>query len=309
MNIQTTRRILLGLLLIGFGGLFLAGQLGYIDIDPSVIIPTYWPVILILLGLNSLIGIGKDRGSNSFLWSLFLIMLGVFFLLRNLGYTQMDIGDAIKTLIPVIIIVFGVRMILKPAKKPRPNHQEKDYSYKYEYKYDSHYDSPPPADPLSVSSDPQPAPGPGPDPSSASAGHTSHSYSGHNGWRPNEDRSGFIGDLYLGNDYWELKPMNVSHFIGDTTIDLTKAQIPMGETKVNISAFIGDVKVFVPNDVDVEFDVNSSSFLGDITVFNRKESGLLRAMREVTPSYAHSDRKIKLTCNLFIGDIQIQRVG
>ena len=29
--------------------------------------------------------------------------------------------------------------------------------------------------------------------------------------------------------------MNISHFIGDTVLDLTKAQIPAGETRLHIS--------------------------------------------------------------------------
>ena len=60
-----------------------------------------------------------------------------------------------------------------------------------------------------------------------------------------QTRSGFIGDIYLGHDYWELKPMNISHFIGDTVLDLTKAQILPGETVINISSFIGDVKIYL----------------------------------------------------------------
>ncbi len=305
MNVQTARRLFMGLLLIGVGALFLAAQLGYIDIDISEIVPTYWPVILIVIGISGLITDRKGSGTGSWMWSLFMMALGGFFLMRNLGYTNMSAGDIVKLLIPVFIIFFGLRMILSPSREKKPKEKPDtsyQYDYKYEYKYDSNLDNPPPADPLQ---EPEPK-----------TSHTSHTHGPEKvhqqeswSWQSGENRSGFIGDLYLGNDYWELKPMNVSHFIGDTTIDLTKAQIPLGVTKLNISAFIGDVKIFVLNDVDVEFDVNSSSFLGDITVFGRKEGGLMRSMREVTPGYKHADKKIKLNCNLFIGDIQVQRVG
>ncbi len=327
MNAQTVRRLFIGLLLIGIGVLFLAGQLGYVNINPAEIAPTYWPVILIVLGLNGLITDRKGYASGSFMWSLFMIALGGFFLLRNLGYTDMNAGEVIKLLIPVFIILFGIRMIMKPSRKPEAKkhgdapHQ---YEYKYEYKYDDNsdssyagnYDNPPPADPLqdplqepqASASQPE-APQPQAEQKQKHAHHHYYHHNKHGAGGNSENRSGFIGDLYLGNDYWELKPMNVSHFIGDTTIDLTKAHIPAGETKLNISAFIGDVKVYVLNDVDIEFDVNSSSFLGDITVFGRKEGGFMRSMREVTPGYPHSDKKIKLNCNLFIGDIQVQRVG
>ena len=303
MNNFLVRRVLFGLLLIGIGVIFMAGQLGIIEIDLSEIIPTYWPVILIILGLSGMIGAGGRQGSSGFMWNLFVVLLGAGFLLRNLGVLSMDIGDLIKLLIPFFIILFGIRMIIKPNTKPT-NDQAKDYSYKYEFKYDNYSGaaSPPPPSATPPSYDPSESPNYG---QTIPPNYDSAQESYANG----ENRSGFIGDLYLGHDYWELKPMNVSHFIGDTTIDLTKAQIPFGETRLNISAFIGDVKVFVPNDLDVEFSVNSSSFLGDITVFDRREGGFLRSMSEETPSYLLADKKIKLQCNLFIGDIHVQRVG
>ena len=103
--------------------------------------------------------------------------------------------------------------------------------------------------------------------------------------------------------------MNISHFIGDTIIDLTKAQVPIGETKLNISAFIGDVKVFIPNDMDIELSVSSSSFLGDSHIFKKRESGFLRSMKEETKDFGQADKQIKLQVSLFIGDINVQRVG
>ena len=63
--------------------------------------------------------------------------------------------------------------------------------------------------------------------------------------------------------------MNISAFIGDTVIDLTKAQIPYGETKINISSFIGDVKVFVPEDMDLGVTVTTNSFIGDMSLLNQ----------------------------------------
>lgn len=293
MNVSMARRLLFGLFLIGLGAVFLAGQLGYVRIEPTELAPTYWPVILIVIGLSGLVGQLNSRGNGSLVWNLFLIALGVGFLLKNLGYLNMGFYEFIKLLIPVFIIMIGIRMIVKPGVKANTQ-QTKDYTYKYEYKYE-------PAQPAQVT-----APESNQQPSFAE---TAHHHGAPPAWTNGENRSGFIGDLYLGQDYWDLKPMNVSHFIGDTIIDLTKAQIPFGETGLNVSAFIGDIKVFVPNDVDVEFHVNSSSFIGDITVFNRRESGFLRSMLEESPGFANADKKIRLQCSLFIGDIHVQRVG
>jgi lia operon protein LiaF len=76
----------------------------------------------------------------------------------------------------------------------------------------------------------------------------------------------------MGQNVWELHPINISHFIGNTVLDITKAQIPYGETKIVISAFIGDVKIFVPNDIELEVSVTSTSFLGIIWCLTAKKA-------------------------------------
>lgn len=119
----------------------------------------------------------------------------------------------------------------------------------------------------------------------------------------------FIGDVHIGQDYWELRPTNISLFIGDTTIDLTKAQIPLGETKIYVSCFIGDVKVFVPGDGNVGIQVVSSSLIGDVKVWDRKRGGLFNSMSVETPHYADTDKRVVLVASAFIGDIKVTKVG
>jgi lia operon protein LiaF len=131
----------------------------------------------------------------------------------------------------------------------------------------------------------------------------------HEPGRRTVERSNFIGDIHLGQEYWQLEPTNVSHFIGDTIIDLTKANIPFGETKLTVSAFIGDVKVFVPNDIQLEISVSASAFIGDMKVMDRYESGLFRNMKYDSLHYSEADKKINLTVSMFIGDITVKRVG
>jgi lia operon protein LiaF len=122
-------------------------------------------------------------------------------------------------------------------------------------------------------------------------------------------RHGFIGDVHLGQEAWELKPIQISHFIGDSVIDLTRASIPRGETTIHVTAFIGDVKIFIPNDMDVEVRVMASSFIGDMKVLDRRESGFLRNIRTQTSQYEDAEHKIIVTTSMFIGDITIKKIG
>jgi len=129
----------------------------------------------------------------------------------------------------------------------------------------------------------------------------------HDGGKIN--RSSFIGDIHLGRDYFQLKPTNLSQFIGDTVLDLTNAHIPYGETKINISAFIGDIKVYVPDDTDLGISVNTSSFIGDMSVLNESRSGFMSSFQTKTPFYKEARKKIRINVSAFIGDIKVNKVG
>jgi lia operon protein LiaF len=129
------------------------------------------------------------------------------------------------------------------------------------------------------------------------------------GYREVVNKSGFIGDIYLGHDEWELKPMNISHFIGDTVIDLTRAAIPYGETRLQISAFVGDVKIILPLDADVDLCITSSVFIGDMNVLDRQEGGMLKSMKWVGPYYDEAPKKLRVNVSMFVGDILVKKVG
>jgi len=129
----------------------------------------------------------------------------------------------------------------------------------------------------------------------------------HDGGKIN--RSSFIGDIHLGRDYFQLKPTNLSQFIGDTVLDLTNAHIPYGETKINISAFIGDIKVYVPDDTDLGISIHTSSFIGDMSVLNESRSGFMSNVQMKTPFYKEARKKIRIHVSAFIGDIKVNKVG
>jgi hypothetical protein len=56
----------------------------------------------------------KD-GSESIFWGLVLVVVGGFFLARNLGY--IDFHFAVKTYWPVILILIGISVLLKSFGK------------------------------------------------------------------------------------------------------------------------------------------------------------------------------------------------
>lgn len=105
-------------------------------------------------------------------------------------------------------------------------------------------------------------------------------------------------------DPFELNDLNVSGFIGDVKIDLSKAMIPEGESTMTISGVIGNVDVYVPPDVEVS--VSSSAFIGDMNLLGSKKSGMSPNLYKVSSEYGDSPRRIKISISLFIGDVDVK---
>lgn len=382
MDHQFFNKTLWGLLLICAGVLFLLDQTGAIDIDVGTIFSVYWPVILIFLGLRGIFIQRKlEYGwGGSYIWNVFLTLLGGYFLLRNLKVDFLEELNLWQFIVPAVLIFTGINMLGRGSgskyaerkaamkeqyrqekeaykeqlRQEKLHYKEQKYKEKMERKFNAKPEDPcygnvhseeepdPVYDPnysrkieqdldqafhervvKKLADDPFPlvsqvteesnkaVPPPPPPPPKQE----NHEHFRKAGWEHYShkgrvvERSNFIGDIHLGHDYWELEPTNVSHFIGDTIIDLTKAHIPYGETKITVSSFIGDVKVFVPNDIQVEVSVTASAFIGDMKVLDRHEGGLFRHMKHDTPHYVEAEKKIQLTVSMFIGDVFVKRVG
>ena len=96
MNKQRSQ-FMIAIVLIALGVIFLLGNLDVIDVDIGDLITTWWPLILISLGV---IGLFQTRTAP--IGSIFLIVLGVVFLLITLDVAEFDI------LWPIVIIGAGL---------------------------------------------------------------------------------------------------------------------------------------------------------------------------------------------------------
>lgn len=88
------------LILVGLG-LFLE-QLNLIDFGS--IIGTYWPMILIILGLIGLF----DRNSSKF-WNGVLVLVGAMLQINRLDLLDVNV---FRFIVPILIILFGFKILL-----------------------------------------------------------------------------------------------------------------------------------------------------------------------------------------------------
>ena len=99
-----SQRAFVGLLVIGIGVMLLLDATGTLGEGTSVF-GTYWPVLLIALGLWRL----GSRGFRFRLTPLIVLILGVVFLLAGLDVGSLSIGE----IWPVAVIVLGATLLLR----------------------------------------------------------------------------------------------------------------------------------------------------------------------------------------------------
>lgn len=268
---------LFGIIILLIGVSFLLVNVGYVDFEIGALIATYWPLIIIYIGLKEtfkgLVHFSKKlaRGKwrmNKLFWGLFYLSLGVVLQGNNLQYFNISLGQYWSWIWPTFIIYFGLTILFNrnsnlivvdlsgvSGKNDLSNADVKKRKKASSYK----------------------------------------------------QKKQFIGDINIGSSPWLIEDFDTWVGIGDITIDLTTAILKEGENTIDISGWIGDVKVIVPHDVPTEVNVDVK--LGDVNIFNNKQSGTNRTVSYRSEDYDFSDKKVSVSIKLSIGDIKVRHAN
>ena len=95
-----------GILLVVFGALFLADQMGALSFGS--VFAKYWPALLVLAGVLNLI----ERPSSLF-GPVIMITVGAALLLSNLGYLKFE---SVWRLWPLVLIAMGLNILFSNAR-------------------------------------------------------------------------------------------------------------------------------------------------------------------------------------------------
>ncbi len=262
----------IGVLFVVIGMAYLLTQLGVVSVPGAWLTgAVLWPMVLVVVGCLGLRGV-----SQHIPWgSLFFVVLGLIYVVKGTGESpwlnHMGYWPAFASL---LIIFFGIRMIL-----PR---KFRDSGW----------------------------------PFTITVGRTGRTRRRHRNFSRACSRKKFettqwtdwrlIGDLSVGIQPWVLKDICLSNGIGDIRINLATAHIEDGNYVINIQGFIGDVRIIVPENLDVRVDAKIR--IGDIEVFDEAYSGTARSVHMEDPSYESSKRRCHIDVSLTIGDIEVVRV-
>ncbi len=241
-------RFFVGLFLLLLGIVLILKQFGFAISVQEIL--SYWPVLLILLGLDWASGsfrrtsAGKKSKtvffSGQFLSGLLLIFIGAFFLLRKFGYlTELSIETFWNIFLALLLIMAGFNLISSRLRT-----------------------------------------------------------------ESNRGRWAFLGSIDVGgSDLWRLESGSYFAFMGAIKIDLTAAEIPKGETVVELTAIMGGINVVIPSGLAVDYE--GSALLGGIT-FKDQEDGGIVARHKIEEAGEQPDPLLRLRARALMGGIEVK---
>lgn len=115
-----------------------------------------------------------------------------------------------------------------------------------------------------------------------------------------------VGDLRYGRSPWVLeKDLNLSNAVGDLRLDLTTADITPGLHRINVTQFVGETVIEVPENVTVkvtaEANVGELDILGD----QRSGAGLFLEREIVVPD---AEVQLIIDAHQRVGSLRVIRV-
>ena len=122
-------------------------------------------------------------------------------------------------------------------------------------------------------------------------------------WEPTTaGNSQFVGDIVRSGEY-TVTGEEFRLFVGDVRLDMSRAQIPLGETVIRLNGFVYDADLTVPDDVGVT--IASNGFVVDTKLGAQHSENFLAGVQLGTANYATADRKLRVIMNSFVGNIRV----
>lgn len=114
-----------------------------------------------------------------------------------------------------------------------------------------------------------------------------------------------LGDVHR-TGVWQPTDEEIWLGVGDIDLDLTQAELAMGETSLRLIGFVSSVELVAPKDVGVL--ISSTGFLTDAKVLDRKHETFFATYRATSENYDTAERKVRLELNYFVVDLKVKQV-
>jgi lia operon protein LiaF len=105
---------------------------------------------------------------------------------------------------------------------------------------------------------------------------------------------------------WDFTNEEIWMGIGDVDLDLTRANIPIGESILRVFSFISDIDLLVPEGTAVS--LTSYAFISDSKFLDRKRDSFVLPVEVESEGYLAAGQKVRVEAFGFINDIKIKQV-
>lgn len=302
------RNAVLGILILAVGVIYLLAQMG---VWHSAAIwlsgPVLWPLVMVAAGL---FGLPSHRGRVSGT-SLFMIVFGILLSLKDTGqFPWLNNINGWSLFLGVAVVLIGITFLLPKGKRfkwsgPVVTIQNggkgKRYRGRRSYR-DSAQEATAqegdwgPTDANVIDVDIADESGTGAE--NGAASDRRHAKS--------ERTRRLLGELHIGHSPWVLRDLDLWNGMGDIRVNLATAHVEDGTYTIDISEWMGDIRILVPEDLAVF--VEASVSLGDLNVLGESHSGAGCSATVEDPNWATARQRCHIRADLTIGDIKVVRV-
>lgn len=119
-------------------------------------------------------------------------------------------------------------------------------------------------------------------------------------------RTAFMGAVEMGgSERWKLQGGSYTAMMGSVEMDLRAAEIPDGETLLDLTAIMGSIEIKVPRDVSIVGE--GSAVLGGFTFLGQEDGGVVASGR-MERTAGDGSKTLRIQARSVMGSVEIEEV-
>lgn len=112
-----------------------------------------------------------------------------------------------------------------------------------------------------------------------------------------------MGTVNKRHANWDLKPQDYWAVMGGVHIDLRTANIPDGETVIHATCVMGEVTVWVPEQLAVV--CRGNCIMGGLNFFGREQGGIITNHEAEHGDVLNSTKVVRIQCDSIMGNVKV----
>lgn len=114
----------------------------------------------------------------------------------------------------------------------------------------------------------------------------------------------FMGGIEKKGHSWDLESSSYLALMGGVDLDLTKANIPEGETALELTAVMGGMDIYVPRDINLVCE--GFAVLGGNGFPGKSSGGIVSSSKAHHVGTLGINKTVKITCKSIMGGIDVK---